>query len=114
MKKNKFLVFASIIFAAVLCGAAVIFLPALLSWIVCGAVIIACVWFAVYFCTLKYRVADNVLYITGGIIFRRTHILPLERILWRTRVLAPLGSRAILTVLHTAGGAAVIFSEPPN
>lgn len=114
MKKNGFFPAAVFVLAAVFCGAAIMFLPELLTKIICTAVILLCIYFWLYFFSLEYHTADNALYISGGLIFRRTHILPLERILWRTRLLTPFGSSAILTVLHTAGGAAVIFAEPPN
>lgn len=114
MRKNGFALAAAIIFSAVLCGAAIIFLPAVPAAAACVLLISACAYFALYFFSLKYYVSDNTLYISGGIIFRKTRILPLERVLWRTRLTAPFGSAVLITVLHTAGGGVVIFSEPPN
>ncbi|MGN0648797.1 MAG: hypothetical protein ACI4KM_00025 [Oscillospiraceae bacterium] len=114
MKKNRFIPAAAFALTAVLCGAAIVFLPQLLSEIICTALIVPCVYFWLYFLSLEYHTADNTLYISGGLIFRRTHALPSDRILWQMRLSLPFADSAILTVLHTAGGAAVIFAEPPK
>lgn len=114
MKKCGVIPKAAAILSAGLCAAAVAFLPAPIAAGVCTVLIAGCAYLALYYSRLKYHITDGVLYIGSGLIFRRTHILPMQRVLWRTRVTLPLKSGAILTVLHTAGAAAVIFGDLPD
>lgn len=74
----------------------------------CGAL---AVWWSIYYLRLRYRVIQDVIYVQSGLIFRRTREIPIDSILWVTRLELPLSRRAIASVLHTAGGWIVIFND---
>lgn len=80
--------------------------------VICGAllVILSVIWL-IYYYRLKYSASGGMINISAGIIFRRYRRLPPENILWTMRLSFSPIKGAIMTVLHTSGGRAVIFGD---
>lgn len=72
------------------------------------------VWWGLYYRRLQYKSENNELIIQSGIVFRKEYHIPRVNILWVTRIGLWLGTdrrAALCTVIRTAGGKAVIFSD---
>lgn len=72
--------------------------------------ILSVYWLGYYY-TLDYSVSENVLLITSGIFFRRERRIPLDNILWKTRLTLLTERNTAAVILHTSGGSAVVFGE---
>lgn len=64
-----------------------------------------------YYNTLKYNIHSGELIMTSGIVFHRVRRLKETDILWEMHLSLPFKRRDLLTVMHTSGGAVVIFGE---
>lgn len=103
---------------AYLMGLAALALPSAAAAAVGGALWIAAVsgavavlWWSLYFLRLRYSRSENMLCIESGLVFRRKRVVYEENILWVTKLTLLRSRRAVASVLHTAGGWIVIFSD---
>lgn len=76
-----------------------------------AAVAILSVYWLGYYYLLDYSGAENVLLITSGIFFRRERRIPLDNILWKTRLTLFTERNTAAVILHTSGSSAVVFGE---
>lgn len=76
-----------------------------------GILAILSVYWLGYYYTLKYSDRENVLLITSGIVFRRERRIPLDSVLWKTRLTLLTERNTAAVILHTSGGAAVVLGE---
>jgi hypothetical protein len=76
-----------------------------------GILDILSVYWLGYYYTLKYSDRENVLLITSGIVFRRERRIPLDSVLWKTRLTLLTERNTAAVILHTSGGAAVVFGK---
>lgn len=74
-----------------------------------SAGILTAILWNIYFYTIKYEISDEILTIKSGIIFRKTKIIPLKKILLKSSY--SIGKTVFLTIIRTAGSFAVIFGE---
>ena len=83
----------------------------LLKLIAGGILAILSVYWLGYYYTLKYSDRENILLITSGIVCRRERRIPLDSVLWKTRLTLLTQRRTAAVILHTSGGAAVVFGK---
>ena len=69
------------------------------------------VYLAAYYYKLEYFLVEKTICIKSGIILRRERIIPLNEILWTTRLFMPFCRTSAVSILHTARGSVVIFGE---
>lgn len=113
VKKN----WSAYVIADILCGGAVCLAFILADWlgaVVAAAAAVFVLWWSVYFSLLKYISDNNEIIIHSGIVFRKTTHIPRGNILWVTQVSLSMGKirgKPLLTLIRTAAGSAVIFSD---
>ena len=109
MKKNGTCYFLTLVIIF-LFGLGVIVFENLFTRIVLAAVgiLTAAIWI-LYFYTIKYEISDEILTIKSGIFFKKTKIIPLKKILLKSRY--AIGETVFLTIIRTAGSIAVIYGE---
>ena len=71
--------------------------------------ILTAILWNLYFHTIKYEISDETLTIKSGIIFRKTKIIPLDKILLKSTY--SVGKNVFLTIIRTAGSFSVIFGK---
>lgn len=99
------LIFSAAIFAAYAC-----FVRVFTAFFGIILLVLNIAWGA-YFCSLKYSKKDDEILLCSGIVFGHSRKIFTQNILWNTQVIMPFSHKIIMTVLHTAGGRAVIFGE---
>lgn len=69
----------------------------------------AAVWLIAFFHfrSIGYSVENRRLLIRSGVLFGKRRVIELSSVLWTTEV--KIGSATLFSVLHTAGGKAVVF-----
>ena len=109
MKKNGTSYFLTLIIILVF-GLGIKFFENPFVRIILAAVgIFTAVLWNLYFRTIKYEVSDEILTIKSGIFFKKTKIIPLDKILLKSSY--AVGKAVFLTIIRTAGSFAVIFGE---
>ena len=109
MKKNGTCYFLTLVIILAF-GISVIVFENLFTRIVLSAVgiLTAAIWI-LYFHTIKYEISDEILTIKSGIFFKRTKIIPLKKILMKSRY--SIGKTVFLTIIRTAGSFDMIYGE---
>lgn len=112
VRKRRTVFWLGVIIAAIIYALLCASLRGITSRLVSGGtfVILLVIWSAYYY-RLKYTVTGNILMITSGIIFRRKHLIPLDKVLWETRIFIFPDTSAAAVILHTAGRSAVVFGD---
>lgn len=109
MKNNKIKYFLTLIILFLFGLGAVLFEnPFIRITLAAVGILTAALW-NLYFHTIKYEICDEILTIKSGIFFKKTKLIPLNKILLKTGY--SVGKRAFLTIIRTAGSFAVIFGE---
>ena len=81
-------------------------------WVATGILyVLLLIWLVLYYNRLKYWLSDNTICIKCGVLFTRRKRIPVANILWTMRLSMPFYRMVALTILHTAGGVAVIFAD---
>lgn len=69
------------------------------------------IWWTLYFRSTEYSIISDNLVLRSGILFRKRRCIPVENIQWVMRLKLPFLQQAVLTAVHTASGAVVIFAD---
>ncbi len=107
LKKSRTAFFAVLTAAVIVASAAAVFLRLFSALILLTAFT---VWWTLYFRSLEYETSDNTLTIKSGFVFGKIRKIPLSSVLRTTVILIP-NNKPVASIIHTAGGNALIFAE---
>lgn len=109
MKKSGFIYLLTLI-TAIIVGFLTNFVEnhIIKSAVYAAGILAALIWIF-HFNSIKYTISEKILTIKSGIIFKKTKIIPLDKVLLKSSY--AFGKTVFLTIIRTAGSFAVIFGE---
>lgn len=83
----------------------------IISVVAFGLYLLLSLWWSLFYYSLEYSADMNTVCIKNGVFLKKIRHIPVCNILWTMRLKMPFCRGASVCVLHTSGGAAVIFAD---